>query len=150
MTIRTVVAAVSLALLPLLAVPARAGVEAPRVRAEGAIAYLSGGISEEGQRETLELGKPFNLQVVFTLASGEYLADVRVSIADAKGARVLDTVAEGPFLFVKLPPGTYRISASLNEQAIARTIAVGPRGQQVVHLRWKSELPPGADGSRAS
>lgn len=141
MVIRTVVATSLLALASALAVPGRAESEPPRIETEGAIAYLSGGISEEGQGEVLELGRDFNLRVVFTLASGEYLVDVSVKVPDARGLPLLETVAQGPFFIAKLPPGTYRITASLNGQPSERSASVGARGQQVVYLRWKPEQP---------
>jgi hypothetical protein len=155
MVTRTDVVAIALALTATFAAPLRAAeLESPKVRSDGAIAYLSGGISEEGVREVLEIGKDFNLRVVFALTSGEYVADVDVKLADAKGLRLLDTVAEGPIFLAKLPAGAYRITASFGGQTIERTVSVTTRGQQVVYFHWRpgqqSPIPDTAQGPRGS
>ncbi len=76
------------------------------------IRYLMGGIGSD-ERETIEnLGTDYNVKFVFAEASGDYISDVRVVIDDLHGKRLAHVVTNGPWLYVKLPPGSYRVKAT--------------------------------------
>ncbi|QRQ85584.1 carboxypeptidase-like regulatory domain-containing protein [Cupriavidus oxalaticus] len=82
------------------------------------IEYVSGGIGDRQQDAMKVLRKDYNLRLTFARpGSGEYLADVRVTMENADNAKVLDTTSTGPLLFVKLPPGAYRITAEFEGQS---------------------------------
>ncbi|MEI6729984.1 MAG: hypothetical protein WCL30_01890, partial [Pseudomonadota bacterium] len=57
-----------------------------------------------------------------------YLADVGVMIKDKKDTAILETVSEGPFLWVNLPVGTYKISASTAKVSKSEKITVKKTG----------------------
>jgi hypothetical protein len=46
-----------------------------------------------------------NLHVNFAQCGGHYLSDVHVTTQNAKGAMVLESATQGPWLFAKLPQG---------------------------------------------
>ena len=76
------------------------------------IRYLVGGIGSD-ERETIEnLGTDYNVKFVFAETSGDYISDVRVVIDDLHGKRLAQVVTNGPWLYVKLPPGSYRVKAT--------------------------------------
>ena len=104
-----------------------------------AIAHESGGIGDDDPLAAI--AGDYNLQLVFaTQGSGEYLADVKVLIADAKGNTLLDAESPGPFFFVRLPAGSYRISADFHGVALRKSVTIGDRRRQNLYFHW----PPDA------
>ena len=83
----------------------------------------------------------YNLQLVFaTQGSGEYLADIKVLIADTKGKTLLDAESPGPFFFVRLPTGSYRISADFHGVPLRKSVTIGDHRRQNLYFHW----PPDA------
>src|SRR3954469_17909160 len=79
-------------------------------KTENNISYISGGVGKDEQELADAVGRyGYNVQLVFAEQTGNYLADIRVRIADAKGGVVLDTVSDGPMFLAKLPPGLYQV-----------------------------------------
>ena len=100
--------------------------------------YLSGGIGDDDP--LLALTGDYNLQLVFaTQGSGEYLADVKVALVDARDRVVLETVSPGPLFYVSLPAGTYRVTAEFAGKPVRKSVTLGER-RQSVHFYW-----PGSD-----
>jgi hypothetical protein len=105
------------------------------------IPYVSGGIGSPSQREMRAVRKNYNLHLLFAVkGTGEYLADIPVTIADAKGRVLLEATAEGPFFFARLPAGRYRVTAGTGAEAITRTVSIGSRGSADASFYW-NEAP---------
>jgi hypothetical protein len=68
------------------------------VRNVAGVSYVSGGVGEESRTSLQSQAAQFNVQVVFALKSGEYLADVDVAVRDASGRTLFSTVTDGPWL----------------------------------------------------
>lgn len=102
------------------------------------IHYVSGGIGLDEEARLSARRHEFNLKLLFTLAEGNYLADVDVTVADAKGARLIADRANGPFFMAKLPPGQYTVTATHEGRTQMRRVNVGAGGLSTVHLRWPS------------
>ena len=66
-------------------------------------------------------------------------ADTEVVIRDSKGKVILETMAEGPWLMIKLPAGHYRVSARQDDTAGSQLVTVHGKGvtRQVVRLHEK-------------
>ncbi len=113
--------------------------EAQRSSPSGsAVTYLAGGVGE-GSMEALKAHeKDFNLKLVFTLAEGNYLAGVDVSIIDAGGKGALQHFADGPVFLVRLPPGDYTVKVNYEGAAQTRKVKVGDR-LRTEYLRWPSK-----------
>ncbi len=75
--------------------------------------------------------------IVITLASkaGHYLSDVDVSITSGQHV-ALAVRTEGPFLFVRVPAGRYRIAARDRHVTETKEVAVPSRGAIDVHFYW--------------
>lgn len=105
------------------------------------VTYVTGGVGDE-EREAIEASKgDYNLHITNASTSGEFVGDARVVIsrhgANGGTEQMLNIVA-GPLLNVKLPSGTYRVTATLGQQVKRQAVAVKKKGAPVVvHLGWK-------------
>jgi hypothetical protein len=86
--------------------------------------------------------KDYALSLLFVQTKrGEYLSDVKVSIKDKSGNTVLQTVADGPMLLAKLPPGTYRISAEHDGKTLSKTVEIKAMGVTRAAFVWEPAAP---------
>lgn len=102
----------------------------------GNVSYVSGGVGEESRERLNAFSSAFNLRLLLASKSGEFIGDVRVTIADAKGRVVLEAVSEGPIFMANLPPGSYEVTASSGEQPYRQKVAVSKGKQASLHFRW--------------
>ena len=109
------------------------------VHSAGGISYVSGGIGTTSIDRLDSLARDFNLKLVFALKSGNYVSDVKVTIADAAGKTLLDTTSNGPWFLTRLPVGNYQIVATFAGNTEKRTIAVGAGNLRTVDFRWGTE-----------
>jgi hypothetical protein len=102
---------------------AHAAGQLPPEHQSGVASYVSGGIGDGQAHEFEAAFKHYPLVVKLFEGTGgstaEFTAEARVKITDAKGAEVLETRAEGPFMLVRLPAGNYKVGASLNGKSLA-------------------------------
>lgn len=116
---------------------------------QNGVTYMCGGIGEDEStymRQTA--ARDYDLMMTFAEKSGNYVADVAVSIKDARGKTILETTCDGPILLVDLPKnGGYRIHAEASGQALDRTVLVkGGKGQ----VRQLTFAWPASAGSAAA
>ena len=85
----------------------------------GGIAYVSGGVAEVEEEDLVAQRKNFSFWLTTaSKGSGAFLADARVRILDGRTRQlVLEHTLDGPWLFVNLPPGPYRVEATYRESA---------------------------------
>ena len=106
----------------------------------GKIRYFSTGV---GLEERTAQYPRFPLKLVFVVGAKAYLSQVAVTITDEEGGKLLDVPAEkvtGPWLFVDIPPGTYKISGSGPNGVRAQDrITIASDQVKTVYLRWKGE-----------
>lgn len=79
--------------------------------------FVTGGVGASEQ-ETLLMQRPgFSLRMrTAANSSGAYLADALIKITDASGKTVLETRADGPWLYVSLKLGEYKVTANYKNQ----------------------------------
>jgi hypothetical protein len=108
---------------------------------QGHVPALSGGVGS-GARAMLssEAAPEHNMKMVFALESGNYLADVAMKVKDANGRTVIDGVSDGPWLYAKLPSGSYTATATYNGRTVTQHFTVGRSGQHVVYFRWPTSV----------
>jgi opacity protein-like surface antigen len=114
---------------------------------QNGITYVNGGVGVEEQAAMKAQRADYNLLLTFaTQQSGAYRSDIQLDIMDAKGTDLLSVANVGPMFFVKLTPGTYRISASAEGKTFKRTVKVGNAPKEIV-LHWENDNPddPGPD-----
>jgi len=114
---------------------------APEPQVQNGITYLTGGIGEDqAQAMRAESKKGYNLQLVFaTEKSGQYQANVSVTITDAKGEKLIDLASVGPGFYAKLPAGHYKVVAENHGTQQHKSIAVTENNLTRYVLYWAAE-----------
>lgn len=107
-----------------------------QIMTSGQVTFASGGVGEDSLQRMQALSKDFNLKVIFALKAGNYVSDVAVAISDARGAKVLETVSEGPWFLAKLPPGKYQFTATYESESLTSTATIPATGQRELIFRW--------------
>lgn len=80
--------------------------------AEKGVRYLTGGIGSS-EREIMDnWGVNYDLKLIFAESSGHFLSDVKVVIQHRATREILSVLTNGPWLYVELSPGTYRVRAT--------------------------------------
>jgi hypothetical protein len=103
------------------------------------VTYVSGGVGMEEQESLRQMAGDYNLRLTFAARSnGEYLADVKVTILDSKGAEVLKTVADGPMLFARLSPGNYKVITDYGGKEYTRSIRVSTGHPVAETITWSN------------
>jgi hypothetical protein len=93
------------------------------------VPYLSGGVSGDERADMQGKRADYNLRVLFAVrGSGDYLADVGVTISDRRGGPALDVTSAGPLLYAKLAPGQYRIVATVDGKTLTRQVTIPANG----------------------
>ena len=98
--------------------------------------YLSCGIGEEELSQVDQARENYNVRLLFAELSGAYITGVRVLVADEKGETVLDVSSAGPYLFVKLTAGKYRVKASYEGRMQEQSLKVRADATQEAVFRW--------------
>lgn len=112
----------------------------PTVREQGGVSYLSGGIGLDQSGAIRAEARHWPLELMFVRANGEYLADVGVRITDRKGNDVLNTRARGPYMLVRLRPGTYTVNASVDGgRSQKRTVTIANGGHARANFSWAAQ-----------
>ena len=87
----------------------------PVEKSQGDVRYVMGGIGLDESQEMKSMESQYSLAVTFAEqdnGKADYLADIPVTIRNSSGQTVLSVKSDGPYLLVKLPPGSYDITAS--------------------------------------
>ena len=116
-----------------------AGPPAPsalQAQQQGNITFVSGGAGEEDRAALQQVESQYNLRLMFAARSGDFLANVAVTLADARGGTVLDTIANGPIFYARVPPGRYRLTVTNQGQSQSRDISVGAAGAVRQDFYW--------------
>ncbi len=111
---------------------------APAVQMQGDIAYVSGGVGEEEVQAIKGLIRQYPLELQFVRSDGAFLAGSQVKIVDAKGKTVLEVTTDGPYLLAKLPPGSYKVTATDEGQAQTRNVHVAAGGHARAVFTWRA------------
>ena len=110
----------------------------PPLQTSGGVSYMTGGVGLDESDAIKAAEKDFNLSLLFAQNKrGEYLSDVKVSIADKAGKTVLKVVSDGPMLLVRLPAGAYKVSADHGGKTLVKTVQVAAKGVARASFVWE-------------
>lgn len=106
--------------------------------------YIFGGISTDERARMEEMGKAYNLKLVFAAKKGPFIAGVRLVIAGENGAEIINLVTDGPWFYIRLPAGVYRLRATFDGQKReVRRLSVSKDKRIQRNLVW--DLPDEVD-----
>jgi hypothetical protein len=110
-------------------------------KVQGGVSAVAGGVGINARDMLSSQADPdHNVKMVFSLNTGNYLANVDVKVKNAQGQTVLQGVSEGPWVYAKLPPGQYTTTATYNGHTVTRSFTVGNSGDRVAHFRWPASV----------
>jgi len=101
--------------------------ELPAMQRQGGIEYLSGGIGLEESTAIEAESRKWPLTLLFSARRWQravYTADAKVSLRDGQGRLLLQVQADGPFLLLRLPPGTYTADATLDGKPLQQRVVL--------------------------
>jgi len=109
----------------------------PVERTQGSVSYITGGVTIDERDSLRQMERQYPLTIELASPGAwaghdPYQAEVRVDIRDQQGARVLQTMTDGPFLLAALPPGRYTVTAEVNGRQLQRTLDIGNAPQHVL------------------
>ena len=114
-----------------------AAAHAPVAHAVGEMRYMSGGVGIDERDAMREQMGDYNLHLKFAAVGGAYLAKVMVRIEDPSGRRLLDAQSDGPWFFVKMPKGKYKLIVENGGISQAREVDLSKKAAADVVFRWK-------------
>lgn len=117
-----------------LPMPAQA--DEPKVSRQGDYSYVSGGLSDDEQRQFEQLAPRYLIQLVFKRNGDKAdVSGVKVRIRNTAGDLVLETATLGPYLYVNPPSGgRFTIEAEFMQQTQAKTRDLV--GRRYLHLEF--------------
>jgi hypothetical protein len=102
--------------------------------------YVNGGIGAGEQDLMHRVAREFPLRMTFSeKKDGEFLADVPVVIADARGNPVFELSKAGPLLYVMLPNGKYKVSARFKGLTESQEITLAGKDGKDLSFHWKAK-----------
>jgi len=109
----------------------------------GSDRVISGGVGMTARDHMSQRAEDYELKLVFAATpSGDYLAEIPVTIKDRNGNTVVNAVSEGPWMFVDLPTGMYTVQAQYDGRTETRRVAVTSGSQRIVYVRFPHETRP--------
>jgi hypothetical protein len=109
------------------------------LRTMNGVPVVSGGIGSEERTEMTKALPDYNLKVTTAAkGSGAYLAGVAIEVRDARGSTVFDSVLDGPWLFTRLPAGTYELRLTYANQTQKKTVTIPAEGKRDAFFYWES------------
>ena len=111
-------------------------VAAPKVRSQGSVSYMSGGVTGDERDAMKPLAQDCSLRMAFALNVGNYVADVKVKVQNGKGKTVLEVVSDGPWLYAQLPVGKYKVTAEYEGKAVTKPVSISPKKGSNLHFVW--------------
>lgn len=108
----------------------------PQVEQQGDVSYTSGGVGLDESHALIREQAHWPLSLRFTGPTADYLSGVRVRIVGGKGGEVLNTESMGPYMLVKLPPGSYTVYAKYKDQEKKQSVSVAGPGKAKAAFHW--------------
>lgn len=109
-------------------------------RYDHGIAYITGGVGLDEVATLRGIASRYSMRTQFASVSGESLSGVLLSLRKMDGTLVFSATSDGPYLYAKMPPGSYRMTARSEGVERRRTVTVPGRGGISIILTWPTAL----------
>jgi hypothetical protein len=107
---------------------------------QGEVTFVSGGVGGDERDALQAMRADYNLSLLFSVkGTGEYVSDVTVRITDSSNHPVLETLSDGPMLFVRVKPGRYNIAVDRDGQIIHKAVTVRGQKRTSLSFTWPQE-----------
>jgi hypothetical protein len=111
-------------------------------------AYMMGGVGIDERERMRRLAADYNLKLAFAEKAGVYLAGVDVILEDQSGKEIAAIAANGPWVYLRVPPGSYTVKAAFEGQSRTinklRVVGQGPT-ERILTWDLPEEFPIYAD-----
>lgn len=133
--------AVALAIATIVtALPAHAQDELILLESARRTTYLNGGVGRDEETYMHKVAKDWPLRMIFSeRKDDEFVANVSLSVTDARGAPVLTLDNAGPMTYARVPAGTYRVTASTGGVTESREVTLDGKQGKDVYFHWKGK-----------
>jgi hypothetical protein len=108
----------------------------PPTQTSNGVTFVTGGIGQSRIEAFRKAAKDYNLRATFTAPGGAFMADVKVTLKDAKGNTLVTTVS-GPLFYAQVPPGRYELIAAYGDQRFQRKLEVSQSGAATTEIVFK-------------
>lgn len=109
------------------------------------VAYITGGVGLEEREEIVRWESSFNVKIVTaTQGAGAFIASVHVDIHRGREL-VFDRTMDGPWMLLRLPPGSYVVTANADGRLRRTNLVVPATGRAALVLRWEDREPTPAE-----
>ncbi len=113
----------------------------PKIQQYGSTQYVSGGFGVDECKALQTDACNWPLQLMFSEVPkgktvGAWVSDVDLRITDKDGNAVLSIITEGPILLVKLPSGSYTLTANYLGKLATRTFTIQDGRNQTESVYW--------------
>jgi hypothetical protein len=103
----------------------------PAEKQSGSVSYVTGGVPDEqiAAFKAARSSYPLGIEIYQKAgAKSEFTSGVQVKVIDKSGGIALDAVSDGPYLWARVPAGTYRIEATLKDKMVSKQVTVASSG----------------------
>jgi hypothetical protein len=111
----------------------------PNEKTVGMITYVSGGvgIDEASAMKREQVNFPLTMEfVAHTNQKDELITNVAVTVKDYNDKIVLQTMSDGPYLYARLPDGTYVITAEVKGLPKLKIVNIAAQKSDHVIFEW--------------
>jgi len=104
---------------------------------QGDVSFVSGGIGKSESDALKAIKRDYNLNLLFAAkGTGDFLADVNVRILDAQDQAIVEALANGPYLFAKLKPGNYTVTAEKDGKLFSQKVRIASGHTSSLSFYW--------------
>ncbi|MCY0387515.1 carboxypeptidase regulatory-like domain-containing protein [Robbsia sp. Bb-Pol-6] len=111
----------------------------PAAAQQGDVQFLSGGVGLDESKAIKAAAAKWPLSLEFIGGSRDYVSDVALVIVDDKGSKILETSSQGPYMLVRLKPGTYTVQASYSGHEQKKQVKVAGNGHAKLRFNWQAQ-----------
>lgn len=116
------------------------GYESVQVKEQNGVRYVSGGVGDEELAELKSIQNQFNLKLLLSTPSGAYISMANVQLLDSKGTSFFSINDGGPYIYFKLPAGTYTVNVTFEGgETKSQRVNVTSSGLRSIHLTTRGE-----------
>lgn len=130
-----------LGVIVMCSMPIKTFGQLPYIQQQGTISYIAGGITDDEAKAIHADAKNWPLFIEFSqylVDHNLWIAQVDLSIRDAKGKSIFEATLDDPMFLVKLPSGNYEIVATYEGVTKTQKVQIISGRPLHVTMSWRS------------